>query len=83
MFSWSLIWMNRDNRLALTPGHIAGDVAYPCTDMLPMSVPTPSPRSPSAFQRHVPIAKDAAWKNSAFDLMTRSAFITWVRAEPE
>ena len=55
----------------------------PLPGMLPMPAPTPSPCSRMAFRRHAPTAKGAALKYSAFDLMTRSAFITCVCAEPE
>ena len=34
------------------------------------------------FRRHVPLAQVPVSKNSAFDLMTRSAFIAQVLAEP-
>ena len=42
-----------------------------------------SPRAEMAFRRHVPPAQVPVLKNSAFDLMTRSAFIPRAPVEPK
>ena len=41
------------------------------------------PSAKMVFRRHVPPAQVSELKNSAFDLMTRSSFITQVPAEPK
>ena len=47
-----------------------------------MAAWTLSPRAKMVFRRHVPPAHVPVLKNSAFDLMTRSAFVAQVPAEP-
>ena len=48
-----------------------------------MAAWTLSPRAKMVFRRHVPPAHVPVLKNSAFDLMTRSAFVAQVPAEPK
>ena len=48
-----------------------------------MAASTMSPRAKMVFRRHVPPAQVSELKNSAVDLMTRSAFIAQVPAEPK
>ena len=52
-------------------------------ELLPMAAWTLSPRAKLVFRRHVPPAHVPVLKNSAFDLMTRSAFIAQLPAEPK
>ena len=56
---------------------------YPCTELLPMTASTSSPRAEMAFRRHVPPAQVPVLKTYAFDLMTWSALIARAPAEPE
>ena len=46
-----------------------------------MAAWTLSPRAETVLRRHVPPAQVPVLKNSAFDLMTRSAFIAQVPAD--
>ena len=56
---------------------------YFCAELLPMAASTLSPRAEMVFLRQMPPAQVLVLKNSAFDLMTRSAFIAWAPAESE
>jgi len=52
-----------------------------CSQLLPMAASTLSPCAELVFPRQVPRAQVAVSKNSAFDLMTQSAFIARAPAE--
>ena len=64
-------------------GQFPLSVGFHSTELLPIAAWTLSPRAKMVFRRHVPPAQVPALKNSAFDLMTRSAFIAQVPAEPK
>ena len=54
-----------------------------CTELLPMTASTLSPRAEMVFQRHVPPTQAPVLKNPASELMTRLAFIAQPSAEPQ
>ena len=64
-------------------GQFPVSAGFHSTELLPVAAWTLSPRAEMVFRRHVPPAQVSELKNSAFDLMTRSAFIAQVSAESE
>ena len=56
---------------------------YPSTELLPMAARAVSRHAKTVFRRHVPPAPVPILKNPAFDLITRTALIVQMAAEPK